>query len=371
MDKKPSTARNTKWIAIATLSLVVLWGTYDQWGPLFANATVNPTDTADGKGKKSPAGKAVPVLVEGVDETRDSILVEAIGTARAKLSVTLFPAAAGEIVDFPVETGQRVKKNDVIMRLDDRDAQLQVKVAQTRVTEAESALTRAERLRDNNVRSKANVEDADVILERAKLELAQAREALSDRTVRAPFDGIVGIPKFEIGDRVTSSSAVITLDDRTTLLVEFEVAERNLSRLAVDMPVLSRTPNFPDRNIEGHINKIDSRVDPVSRTVQVRAAFPNADDSLRPGMSFFVRLDLPGPMLISVPELALQWQDGESFVWRIVEGKAERISVISKRRRNKKVLIEGDLRPGDLVVVEGVQRLRNGRAVDISQSEGS
>lgn len=371
VDKKPSTARNTKWIAIATLSLVVLWGTYDQWGPLFANATVNPTDTADGKGKKSPAGKAVPVLVEGVDETRDSILVEAIGTARAKLSVILFPAAAGEIVDFPVETGQRVKKNDVIMRLDDRDAQLQVKVAQTRVTEAESALTRAERLRDNNVRSKANVEDADVILERAKLELAQAREALSDRTVRAPFDGIVGIPKFEIGDRVTSSSAVITLDDRTTLLVEFEVAERNLSRLAVDMPVLSRTPNFPDRNIEGHINKIDSRVDPVSRTVQVRAAFPNADDSLRPGMSFFVRLDLPGPMLISVPELALQWQDGESFVWRIVEGKAERISVISKRRRNNKVLIEGDLRPGDLVVVEGVQRLRNGRAVDISQSEGS
>ncbi|MEX0695242.1 MAG: efflux RND transporter periplasmic adaptor subunit [Rhodospirillales bacterium] len=371
MTQKTSSARNTKWIAVATLALVVLWGTYDQWGPLFANATVNPSATDDDKAKKNSGGNAVPVLVEVVDETRDSVLVQVIGTARAKSSVTLFPAAAGEIVDFPVETGQRVKKDQVIMRLDDRDAQLQVKVAQTRVTEAESALSRAERLRDNNVRSKANVEDADVILERSKLELAQAREALTDRTVRAPFDGIVGIPKVEPGDRVTTSSAIITLDDRTTLLVEFDIAERNLSRLVVGMPVLSRTPNFPDRDIEGHINKIDSRVDPVSRTVQVRAAFPNTDDSLRPGMSFFVHLDLPGPMLISVPELALQWQDGESFVWRIVEGKAERISVISKRRRNNKVLIEGDLRPGDLVVVEGVQRLRNGRVVNISQSEGS
>ena len=221
---------------------------------------------------------------------------------------------------FPVTTGQQVKKNGVIMRLDSRDAQLQVGVAETRVKEAENALTRAQRLKDNNVRSRANVEDAEVILERAKLELGQAREALADRTVRAPFDGIVGIPKVEGGDRVTTSTEIITIDDRSTLLVEFEVAERLLSRLKQDMPVTARTPTFRDRDIEGSINKIDSRVDPVSRTVRVRAAFPNTDDSLRPGMSFFVQLDLPGDMLVSVPELALQWQDGESFIWRVADG---------------------------------------------------
>jgi RND family efflux transporter MFP subunit len=149
------------------------------------------------------------------------------------------------------------------------------------------------------------------------------------------------------------------------------VAERLLSRLKQDMPVTARTPTFRDRDIEGSINKIDSRVDPVSRTVRVRAAFPNTDDSLRPGMSFFVQLDLPGEMLASVPELALQWQDGESFIWRVTDGKAERVTVTTKRRLNNKVLIEGDVQPGDVVVVEGVQRLRPGRLVEISASTGS
>ncbi len=359
------------WIALAALAGIVLWGTYDQWGPLFANANINTGSNkpAETPNKKPAAG--APVIVEAVGESRDSVLVEAIGTARARLSVTLFPAAAGEIMAFPVTTGQQVKKNDVIMRLDSRDAQLQVGVAETRVKEAENALTRAQRLKDNNVRSSANVEDAAVILERTKLELDQAREALADRTVRAPFDGIVGIPKVEVGDRVTTSTEIITIDDRSTLLVEFEVAERLLSRLKQDMPVTARTPTFRDRDIEGSINKIDSRVDPVSRTVRVRAAFPNTDDSLRPGMSFFVQLDLPGEMLASVPELALQWQDGESFIWRVTDGKAERVTVTTKRRLNNKVLIEGDVQPGDVVVVEGVQRLRPGRLVEISASTGS
>jgi RND family efflux transporter MFP subunit len=364
--------RLNRWVAIVALALVALWGTYDHWGPLFANATVSTNSGGAGQtAKKKTAAKGVPVLVEAVGETRDSVLVEAIGTARARLSVTMFPAAAGEIVAFPVETGAEVKKNDIIMRLDSRDAGLQVRVADTRVREAENVLERARRLRDNNVRSKANVEDAEVVLERAKLELSQAREAMADRTMRAPFDGIVGIPSVEVGDRVTTTTEIITIDDRSTLLVEFEVAERNLSRLSHGMPVTARTPSFRDRVIEGHIIKIDSRVDPVSRTVRVRAEFANPDDSLRPGMSFFVNLDLLGKMLASVPELALQWQNGESFVWRISDGKAERVAVVSKRRLNNKVLIEGDLNPGDIVVVEGVQRLRNGREVIISQSEGS
>lgn len=370
--KSANTARRTRWVAVAALALVVLWGTYDQWGPLLANATVNTaSEETSALARKESLAKGVPVIVEAAGESRDSVLIQAIGTARARLSVTMFPAASGEIVAFPVESGQRIKKNDVVMRLDARDAQLQVRVADTRVKEAENTLERSRRLRDNNVRSKANVEDAEVILERAKLELAQAREALADRTMRAPFDGIVGIPEVEIGDRVTTASKIITIDDRSTLLAEFEVAERNLSRLKIDMPVTARTPSFRDRDIDGHIIRIDSRVDPISRTVRVRAEFHNEDDSLRPGMSFFVNLDLPGQLFVSVPELALQWQNGESFVWRITDGKSQRIPVISKRRLNNKVLIEGDLKPGDVVVVEGVQRLRNGREVAISQNEGS
>ena len=373
MSEKPKT-RNKAWLAVVIgLAAVVLWGTHEQWGPLFANANT-PSSTSDAGGaeqaaKSKPDG--VPVIVEAVGETRDAILVEAIGTARAVRSVTLYSPTAGEVVEFPVQTGDRVERNQVLMRLDRRDESLQVQVAETRVREAESALERATRLRDNNVRSKANVDDAAVILERAKLELSQAREALSDRTLRAPFDGIVGIPKVEVGDRITTTTQIITIDDRSTLLVEFEVAERRLSRLEAGMPMTAKTPSFPNREIEGRIEKIDSRVDPVSRTVLVRAAFPNEDDSLRPGMSFFVSLHLTGELLASVPELSLQWQEGESFVWLVKDGKARRVEVESRRRLNNKVLIAGDVRPGDIVVVEGVQRLRDGRPVEISAAEGS
>lgn len=369
--------------AVLVLAGIVAWGTQDRWLPYldtmgFAFAPAAEIVSGDA-GEKKPAGNApprgniqtVPVLVEAAGEAPDEVTIEAIGTARAVRSVTLYPEVEGEVVALPIQSGQRVKADQVMMKLGDRSATLSVRVAETRVREAKSALIRADKLRQTNVRSPANVEDAEVILERATLELEQAQEDLADRTLRAPFDGIVGIPKIEIGDRVTPTMEIVTLDDRSTLLVEFEVAERYLSRLTLGMALDARTPTFPDRRIDGTVDEIDSRVDPVSRTVLIRAAFPNADDILRPGMSFFVTLVLPGPVMPTVPELALQWRDGASFVWKIDEGTAKRIDVIARRRLNDAVLVEGDITPGDLVVVEGVQRLRNGRHVDISVNRGS
>ena len=356
-----------------------LWATHDSWGPLLAEANIVAHLSAGGEAERQAAPgtapetapEAVPVIVEAIGEARDEIFIEAIGTARALRSVTLFPDADGEVVDVPVTAGEAVMEGQVVMRLDDENAVLAVAVAETRVAEAESALDRASQLRRANILARANVRDAEIVVERSKLELRQAEEALTDRTLKAPFDGIVGIAKVEVGDRVTTESEIVTLDDRSTLWVEFELAERYLSRLSLGMALTARTPSFPDRRVDGRVEKIDSRVDPISRTVLVRAAFQNNEDVLRPGMSFFVSLRLPGPQLASVPELALQWEAGESYLWRIVGGRAERVEVTARRRFNNRVLIEGDIRPGELVVVEGVQRLRAGRPVTISAAEGS
>lgn len=365
--KEPSKRSGPPLRALAIVCLVGggLWVTYDHWGGLFANASA-PTSQQSATDNKSKQKRGVPVMVDAVSELRDEVLIEAVGTARALKSVMLFPETEGEVVAFPVESGARLSSNDIVLRLDSRDARLSVKVAETRVKEAESALARATDLRDKNVRSKANVEDAEFVLERARLELEQARETLADRTLRAPFDGIVGIPKVEPGDRVTRTTEIITIDDRRTLLVEMEVAERFIGRLALGAPLTARTPSFLDRKIEGRIVKIDSRIDPVSRTVLIRAAFDNPDDNLRPGMSMFVHLPLSGAVYPSVPELSLQWSNGKSYVWRIKDGISERVPVTLKRRLNDKVLVEGEIEPGDVIVVEGVQRLRDGRKVEIS-----
>jgi multidrug efflux pump subunit AcrA (membrane-fusion protein) len=100
--------------------------------------------------------------------------------------------------------------------------------------------------------------------------------------------------------------------------------------------------------------------------VMVRAVIPNPDDLLRPGMSFAVKVLIPGEDYATVPELALQWEKGESFVWRVRDGAAEKLTVRSVKRLNQIVLVDGDIRQGDLVVVEGVQRLRPGREVSYS-----
>ncbi|MEQ8667236.1 MAG: efflux RND transporter periplasmic adaptor subunit [Rhodospirillales bacterium] len=362
MSQSGSRALVVRLVLVAIVVAAVA-ATHDLWKPLLANSDPAPRQTA---GPAASAG--LPVIVAAVGERADTVVVQAIGTARAINSVILYPEANGEIIELAVAAGDAVAKDDVILRLDNRNAVLAVELARTHLSDAESALERTRALRRSNVKSDANVRDDETALERARLELRQAQVALADRTLRAPFAGVVGIPKVEAGDRVTTDTAIATLDDRSALLVEFEVAERYFSRLSLGMPIRARTPSFPDRLIEGQIAHIDSRIDPVARTALVRASFPNPDDTLRPGMSLGVTLDLIGPVLATVPELAIQWRDGRSYVWRITDGVAERVDVQSRRRLNQTVLVEGDIHPGDVVVVEGVQRLRPGAEVLIAQT---
>ncbi len=318
------------WLQLTFLVLLLgaaaaLWFGQDQVSDVFAgiNGREPPPKIARARDKRM-----VPVVVAPVGRRSNDTVIEAIATARAKRSVTLYPEVSGQIVDFQVSGGDRVGRGNVILQLDSRDAELALELAKVRVAEAERQLARAEQLMQRNVSSGAKVEDARTVLQRTRLEVKQAEEALSKRTIRAPFDGIVGIPKVETGDRVSTTTEIITVDDRSELIVEIEVPEQFLSQIEPEQKVGALTPSFPGRPFEGTVDRIDSRIDPVSRAVMVRAGVPNPRDLLRPGMSFAVTLNIPGKSYPAVPELALQWRKGESYVWRIGNGKAERVPVL-------------------------------------------
>ena len=279
----------------------------------------------------------------------------------------LYSEAAGEIMEFPVRAGGRVARGDVVLQLDASDAKLAVSAAKTRLVEAQRQAERADLLRSKRINSPANVDDAQNLLKRAEIELSQAEEALRDRTLKAPFDGVVGIPKVERGDRITSTTDLVSLDDRSELYIEFEIPEIFFARVAPGQEVVARTPSFGDRTFTGKIDQIDTRVDPATRAVTARAVLPNVEDLLRPGMSFAVEVVLPGKPFPQIPELALLWIKGESHVWRVRDGKAEQVPVRIVRRMNSTILIDGRIEPGDLVVVEGVQRLRPGIAVRFAE----
>ncbi len=336
----------------------VLWFGRDTVTSLYAAAT-GATDPAGEQGPR-PKKRQVPVVVERVGRMANDVTIEAIATARAKRSVTLYPETTGEIVELRVSAGDRVKRGDVILRLNTQLAALEVDLARTKLAAAQMKLERAETLRESNVNTGAQVEDAGNLAAQSKLELEQAEESLRERTLTAPFDGVVGIPGVELGDRVTPETSIVTLDDRSALFVEVEVPEQYLSRVSLNQQVSARTPSFDDLTFEGLVAEIDSRVDPVTRAMLVRASLGNTSDTLRPGMSFAIELSLPGKSFTSVPELAVQWRSGESFVWVVRDNEARQVVVRSVKRLSSFMLVDGAIERGDLVVVEGVQRLREG-----------
>lgn len=343
-------------LALAAIALI-----YDFQG---MQSALFDTDQAKADKPNKRALRAAPVIVQRVTQQNNDMIIQAVGDGRAQKSVMLYPEVEGRIIAFDLKAGQRVETGDVLLKLDTDKAKLAIQIAENKIEEAQKKVDRSLQLRNRRVMAQANVEDAEILLSRAQLELKQVREVYEDHTLKAPFAGVVGIPKIELGDRITNTTEVITLDDRNALIVEFDVPEQHLSRLTIGQKIQAQTPNVSGRIFAGYVEEIDTRIDPTSRTVKVRAVIPNQEDILRPGMSFAVQLKITGKPYPTVPELALQWGKNESYVWRITDKKtAEKIVVNMVRRANSVILVNGPLSENDIVVIEGVHRLRNGKKV--------
>jgi RND family efflux transporter MFP subunit len=307
----------------------------------------------------------VPVIAAPVRIAEDDLVLEAVGTGRAHRSVALRSETEGTVVDAPLAAGERYRAGDVLVRLDDTDERLAVELAETRLAEAERVRERFRQLQDTGAAAQARLDEVRTAAEIARIELEAAREELRERTIRAPFDGVAGLSEIDVGDWIDSDVEIASFDDRSVLLVEFELPEALLARVRPGTTVTASTPAAGGRRFEGSVAAIDSRIAEASRTARVRVAIPNPEDRLRPGASFTVRLDLPGESFPVVPELALQFSEGALHVWRIDGEAVEPVEVRLVRRREGEVLVEGPLDDGDLVVVEGTQRLAPGQPVRI------
>ena len=327
-------------------------------------SAAGPTDQVP----RAPA-PAVPVVLASATLGSDRVVLDVLGSGLAARSVTLFPAAAGQVLQLGFKAGQRVAAGQVLLQLDERMERLAVDLAAAQLQAAQRLQARYEATRGTGAVPGSVIDEADSGVRLAEIALKQAREALADRTLRAPFAGVVGLANVESGDRVGMDTAVTTLDDRRTLQVAFELPELYAARVQAGQALTVSNPAFGGRQFAGRIALIDSRVDATSRALRLRADVPNAEDLLRPGMSFQLRLTLSGQPFTSVPELALQWGRDGSFVWVVRQGKALQVPVRSVRREDGRVLVEGALQPGEQVVVEGVQRLRVGVAVQALNAE--
>lgn len=312
------------------------------------------------------AERPAPVVVTPVRMASDAAVVEAVGTGKAAKAVTLYPEASGRVTEMLFQAGDYVAQGDPLLRLDADDEELAVELARVRLQDARQQLDRYETTAPSGAVSTSEVDQARTALSAARIELAQAELALRKRTLKAPFGGVISIPDVEVGDRVTTSTAISTLDDRSTLLVDFEVPEAFAQGIARGDPIRVTTWALPGQRFAGEVDSLASRIDPQTRTLRVRARIANVDDQLRTGMSFNIRMPLQGERFPSVPSIAVQWDRRGAYVWRAADGTAERVEVQVLKREDQWILVDAPLSPGDRIVVEGVQRLQPGRALEVT-----
>lgn len=328
------------------------------WSASFAAPSV-PQPRADRQ-------TGTPVIVAETTVMQDDRTLSAIGTGFALRSITLRAPSGGEIIEFNIAPGVRFSEGDTLLKLEEANERFAVSLAEARFTRARADRNRFRRLQDSGAAATARLEEVETDFQIAQIELERAQEALDKRVLRAPFDGITGLASVENGDRIATDDPIVSFDDRSRILVEFDLPEALLGRVSIGLGVTATTPSVEGRRFEGEINAIDSRVNAATRTARVRAAFDNTADLLRPGASFALQLDLPGARYPAVPELALQFSEGALHVWRVSDaGAAERVEVRLVRRSAGLVIVDGPLAEGDQVVVEGTQRLRSGRAVQV------
>jgi RND family efflux transporter MFP subunit len=251
-----------------------------------------------------------------------------------------------------------------MVELDSRDEKLAVELAKVRLADAERLMERYRRSGSSGAILPTQIDAAETQVEAARIELGRAQVALDDRYVKAPFAGFVDVTDVDPGDRIGVDTLITTLDDRTNLLVSFEVPEVMVGELELNDEVALVAWNKDSSKLTGRVVELGSRIDPATRTFVSRATVDNSSDTLRPGMSFRVTVYTEGRRYPVIAETAVQWGADGAYIWLIVDGRAERRNVKVIQRQQGRVLVDADLASDDLVVIEGIQRMRNDLAVD-------
>lgn len=338
------------------------WGI--EWAAASTDRTVKTGTTAQG-------GGAQPAFVVTQATTSATIndRLQAIGTGRANATVTVTPYTSGRLTDFLVRSGARIDAGKVIARLDSETEEIALERARVARDDATAKVERMKTLTKSNAATSVQLTDAELALRNAELAIHDAQLALDRRSVVSPIAGVVGILPIEAGNYVTSQSAIATVDDRSSILVDFWVPERFAAAVKVGAAISATPLANPKDSYAGTVSAIDNRIDEKSRTLWVQARIANPADSLRAGMSFQVAMQFPGDSYAAVSPLAVMWGADGAFVWAVQDGKVKRVPVRIIQRNTELVLVDAPLAAGDMVVTEGVQSVREGSDVRVAGRE--
>ena len=335
-----------------------------------AQASERPRPGARGPGRPGGRGPTTVVLTSLVMQPFEDTF-RAIGSSEAVRRATVTSEVSGRVVEVNLSSNAQVSQGDILVQLDARAERLSLETARNTLQQASDTVARYERLQasGNSTVSDVTISDAKLAQRLAEANVELAQLAIEDLTIRAPISGRLGLSDLNVGDFASANDAIVTIDNSSALLVEFELPERSVSFLSLGREVTLGTPSLTGRFFKGEIVSFDSRIDGITRSVTVKARVENVDGTLWPGMTFTVQLaNLSEPLLV-VPTTAITWSRDGASIWFENEGVAMNAPATVLFRRDQRAWLDVDLPVGTMVVTEGAHKLRRGAAIADANAE--
>jgi membrane fusion protein (multidrug efflux system) len=337
-------------------------------------------------GSSAPASAAAAARPPAVEVARVEVArlvddAQAVGSLRSRQSVVLRPEVSGRVTQLNFRDGERVRRGQLLVQLDDQLPRAQVQQAQAELSIAQANHKRNQELVGQGFISQRSVDESSANLQVAQAKLSLAQATAARLRITAPFDGIAGIRTTNVGDYLKDGADIVNIEDMDALFVDFRLPERFQTRLQRGQTALVSIDALPGRQFSGVIQAIDPLVDANGRSIGIRGCIDNRQLQLRPGM--FARVtavfgDRPNAKVI--PEEALVPQGNRQFVIRLVDGPdqdtkiAQRVEVKVGIRQPGRVEITDGLQPGDVVVTAGQQRVQKDgvpvRVLDLARPAG-
>jgi len=343
-------------------------------GPASGSAPGSPgggAGTRAGSAGTPMSQLAVGVVVAPVRLERLSLETEALGTAHANESVDVTAKVSNLVTAVRFDEGQQVRRGDLLVELDGAQARAELAIAEAAVTESRSQYKRSRELYSTRALSEAQLDQIEAALKANEARVLVAQARLGDTMIRAPFAGRVGLRRVSPGSLVNPGTVITTLDDTGTIKLDFTVSESFLSSVTPGLAIAAHSIAYPGRTFEGRVSSVDSRVDPSTRSVTVRALVPNPEGLLKPGMFLNVRLSRGAADALLVPEQALVPEQGDVFVFVLKGNSVEKRLIRTGQRRVGEVEVVQGLAAGEQVVSEGTQKVRDGAQVKVLDAAGA
>ena len=303
-------------------------------------------------------------------------LIQAVGSLAAVHQVNVTSDTNGRITDIMFEAGSRVKKGTPLIQLFDAPDQADLSSYRAQARAAQLALDRAKQLAERQFGPQATVDQTQATYDQAVAGIARTEAVISQKLVRAPFDGQLGVRQVNLGQYLTAGTEVVSLTDLSNLFVNFTVTEKDSSELKVGQTVRVTADAYPGRTFDGKITTIEPQISTDTRNIRVQALIANPDDILRPGMFTTATVVLPEkPPVVTLPETSVDFTlyGDSAFVIKDKKGDDGKTSLVAERtfvrtgqRYNGLVQIVSGVNPGDRVVAVGQLKLQSGAAVTIS-----